>query len=634
MNNSNNGGTDAAMNAAIAASMRTQNASIGKKASTIREVSVGKRKLRINHGDLSVDDNDAIVNAANKMLDHAGGLAGILVRKGGDEIQHESFRKLKEVGIRNQWGRLYLPDASVISTSSGKLPCKCIIHAVGPVWNGGARTKSNPQAIVMKKTVENILQECEKLGLSSVSIPAISTGKFGFDKKLCATIMIETVFEYLKTHTKDSKIQIVDLTNFDKDTVDAFVQEFDRLKSTDFVDKTTSSSKTTNDDDSYTLRLSGKPGLWRKVRDGEILSRGCEVAMNLSTFSFENISSLEHKYTHSNTGTGERFVKKPALIIGNIDTTGMDEDQIAALRVVMQNDSVATTASEGKRSEVVMSLQIDKDSCLEIRHGDLTVERTDCIVNAANKRLQHAGTFSLTQTHTLSLSFLFHCTTTTKSNSGALAGAIAKKGGPTIQMESNKWLEKNGQDDPSGAKILPQSGVCVTSGGNLPCKYVIHAVGPSWNDSESEARISLLRKTVQNCLNEAHRLGDVKSIAIPAISTGAFGFPKTKCADIMIHVAFEFLQKNPDSNLKTISLTNFDSLTVNVFKKCLTEFKNSISGNDEDGKMEDSDEEKEEELESKIDTNAGAIVSISGVRDAETTTVESTKEEDSDGGDD
>ena len=56
-------------------------------------------------------------------------------------------------------------------------------------------------------------------------------------------------------------------------------------------------------------------------------------------------------------------------------------------------------------------------------------------------------------------------------------------------MESNKWLEKNGQDDPSGAKILPQSGVCVTSAGNLPCKYVIHAVGPSWNDSESASSI-------------------------------------------------------------------------------------------------------------------------------------------------
>ena len=195
-------------------------------------------------------------------------------------------------------------------------------------------------------------------------------------------------------------------------------------------------------------------------------------------------------------------------------------------------------------------------------------------------------------------------------------------------------VEKNGQDDPSGAKIPPQSGVCHFSW-YLPSKYVIHAVGPSWNDSESEVRISLLRKTVQNCLNEAHRLGDVKSIAIPAISTGAFGFPKTKCADIMIRVAFEFLQKNPDSNLKTISLTNFDSLTVNVFKKCLTEFKKSIvSGDDEDGtttKMEESDEEKEDE--SKVDTNAGAIVPISEVRDAETTTVESTKEEDSDGDD-
>ena len=370
-NNNQNSGTDTAINAAIAASLQTTGGSVGKKASTVREISASEgKKLRINHGDLSVDDSEAIVNAANKILDHAGGLAGILVRKGGDEIQHESFRKLKEIGIRNQWGRLYLPDASVVTTSSGKLPCKFILHAVGPVWNGGPRTKSNPQAIVLKKTVENVLRECERLGLNSVAIPAISTGKFGFDKKLCATVMIETAFAYLKNHAKDSKIRTINLTNFDTDTVDVFVKEFDRLKSIEFVDKKTGSE--TKDEPSYTIRLPGKPGLWRKVLDGEILSRGCEVAMNLTT--------------------GERFVRKPALIIGGIDTTGMDQDQIAALRVAFQNDSVATTASEGKKSEVVMSVKIDKDATLEIRHGDLTVEQTDCIVNAANKRLQHAGT--------------------------------------------------------------------------------------------------------------------------------------------------------------------------------------------------------------------------------------------------
>ena len=188
-------------------------------------------------------------------------------------------------------------------------------------------------------------------------------------------------------------------------------------------------------------------------------------------------------------------------------------------------------------------------------------------------------------------------------------------------MESNAWLEKNGQNDSSGAKILPQSGVCVTSAGNLPCKYVIHAVGPSWSDSESESRIALLRQTVQNCLSEAKKLGDVTSIAIPAISTGAFGFPKTKCAQIMIRVAFEFLRKNPDSKLKTISLTNFDTLTVNVFKETLTAFRDSIGGGEKEVK------EDEEEEESKVDTNVNAIVPISEVRDAAHTTTESTKEE-------
>jgi len=591
-NNNNNGGIDAAMIAAIAASKNsaTQRGSVGKKASTVREVLVSKgKRLRINHGDLSVDNNEAIVNAANKMLDHAGGLAGILVKKGGDQIQHESFRKLKEVGQRNQWGRLYLPDASVVTTSSGKLPCKCVIHAVGPVWNGGPRTRNNPAAKVLKQTVMNILRECEQKNLISVSIPAISTGKFGFDKTLCATIMIETVFEYLKTHVDDSKIQTVDLTNFDRDTVDVFVKEFDRLKSMDFVDKTSiksdGSSKSDDDDDDddmYTIRLPGKPGLWREVRDGEILNRGSEISMNLTT--------------------GRKFVRKPALIIGGIDTTYMDADQIAALRVAFQNDRVENSASEGKRSEIVMNLKIRNDASLEIRHGDLTVERTDAIVNAANKRLQHAG---------------------------ALAGAIVRKGGQVIQVESNQWLEKNGQDDPSGGdfKILPQSGVCCTSAGNLPCKYVIHAVGPSWSDSESAARIALLTRTVQNCLSEAHKLGDITSIAIPAISTGAFGFPKKKCAEIMIRVAFEFLNKNPDSKLKLICLTNFDRLTVDVFKKTLIEFKTSLTkATLEESKEED---EEEEEEESKEDTNitAGAIVPISSVRDVdeEGSVVESTK---------
>ena len=88
-----------------------------------------RRRLELAQGDLTEEPLDAIVNAANAHLQHGGGVAGAIVRKGGYQIQEES----------NAWVRKYGPvsHAKPAYTSAGKLPCHYIIHAVGPVWGEG-----------------------------------------------------------------------------------------------------------------------------------------------------------------------------------------------------------------------------------------------------------------------------------------------------------------------------------------------------------------------------------------------------------------------------------------------------------------------------------------------------------------
>ena len=126
---------------------------------------------------------------------------------------------------------------------------------------------------------------------------------------------------------------------------------------------------------------------------------------------------------------------------------------------------------------------------------DITAEVVDAITNAANEDLMHGG---------------------------GVAGAISRKGGSIIQKESYKWVEQNGR---------VETGTCgYTSGGQLKCKYVIHAVGPIWsNKVPKERNVELLHSAVLNTLIMANEL-KCKSIAIPAISSGIYGFPKPLCA--------------------------------------------------------------------------------------------------------
>lgn len=154
-------------------------------------------------GDITTTETDAIVNAANTSLLGGGGVDGAIHRKGGKQILEEC------IAIRNRQGGC--KTGEVVYTSGGNLPCRYVIHTVGPVWNDGKSKEDE----LLANCYLNTLKIANELGLKSVAFPNISTGIYHFPKNEAANIAIETVKTFLKN--QDSSIQKVVFVCFDEE---------------------------------------------------------------------------------------------------------------------------------------------------------------------------------------------------------------------------------------------------------------------------------------------------------------------------------------------------------------------------------------------------------------------------------
>jgi O-acetyl-ADP-ribose deacetylase (regulator of RNase III) len=166
--------------------------------------------LRLVQGDITERDVDAIVNAANSHLQHGGGVAGAIVRKGGQMIQEES----------NKIG--YTPVGTAVITSAGMLPARFVIHAVGPRMGEGDEDNK------LKNAVSNGLKLASGKGLKSISLPAISSGIFGFPKDRCAEILVREALNYIKENP-ESSLQLIEFCVYDDLTKGYFQKEFDKV---------------------------------------------------------------------------------------------------------------------------------------------------------------------------------------------------------------------------------------------------------------------------------------------------------------------------------------------------------------------------------------------------------------------
>jgi len=168
-----------------------------------------------------------------------------------------------------------------------------------------------------------------------------------------------------------------------------------------------------------------------------------------------------------------------------------------------------------------MKAKINNTS-LELIQGDITDQITDAIVNAANTSLQMGG---------------------------GVAGAIRRRGGLEIQEECNRI---------GGTYV---GGAVITTGGKLAAKYVIHAVGPRQWDEHADAK---LKDATLNSLLLADK-NHLKSIAFPAISTGIFGFPKDRCATIMLSTTIAYLEG--PTKLEKVVYCLYDKKTLEIFEE-------------------------------------------------------------------
>jgi len=169
---------------------------------------------------------------------------------------------------------------------------------------------------------------------------------------------------------------------------------------------------------------------------------------------------------------------------------------------------------------------------IELHQGDITLETTDAIVNAANSSL---------------------------AGGGGVDGAIHDRGGPSIMEETDRRY-------PEGC---PTGSAVITSAGDLAARYVIHAVGPIWrggNAGEADLLAGAYRRSLELAVEHG-----CKSIALPALSTGAYRFPMDRASRIALATAKSFLEE--ESRPEVVRFVLFDAGAYGAFAAALDELR-------------------------------------------------------------
>lgn len=174
------------------------------------EVRINQGLLALVQGDITEEQTDAIVNAANTRLRGGAGVDGAIHRAGGPSIMEEC----RKIGG--------CPTGQAVITTGGNLKARQVIHTVGPVYQGGTKG----EAELLRSAYLSSLRLAAAKGLKSIAFPAISTGVYSYPLAEAARIALKTAVDYLKEHTD---IEVIRFVLFDRRTYDAFAAELKKL---------------------------------------------------------------------------------------------------------------------------------------------------------------------------------------------------------------------------------------------------------------------------------------------------------------------------------------------------------------------------------------------------------------------
>jgi len=168
--------------------------------------------LELHQGDITLQEADAIVNAANSCLAGGGGVDGAIHRRGGPEI-------MAETDARYPGG---CPTGSAVITGAGRLPAKHVIHAVGPVWSGGNRGEAELLAGACRRCLELAVEH----GCRSIAFPALSAGAYRFPMDQAARIALRTAIDFLN---QKGRPELVRFVLFDAGAYGAFAAALEEM---------------------------------------------------------------------------------------------------------------------------------------------------------------------------------------------------------------------------------------------------------------------------------------------------------------------------------------------------------------------------------------------------------------------
>ncbi len=171
---------------------------------------IGQSTIEVVQGDITLQDTEAIGNAANAALAGGGGVDGAIHRAGGPSIMAELKAKYKGC-----------PTGSAVITGGGNLKAKYVIHAVGPRYSGSPRDSE-----LLASAYRTSLQLCSEHKIKSIAFPSISTGVYGYPVEEASRIALKTVADYLE---KDQDIQLVRFVLFDQKTYQAYAKALEEL---------------------------------------------------------------------------------------------------------------------------------------------------------------------------------------------------------------------------------------------------------------------------------------------------------------------------------------------------------------------------------------------------------------------
>jgi O-acetyl-ADP-ribose deacetylase (regulator of RNase III) len=174
------------------------------------EIKINNAVIALVLGDITKEETNAIVNAANSGLKGGGGVDGAIHRAGGPSIMKEC----REIG--------HCPTGQAVVTGGGNLKAGYVIHTVGPVYSGGNRGEAD----LLKSAYLESLKKVTQKGLRSVSFPAISAGVYGYPLGEAASIALETAIDYVRDH---EEIELVRFVLFNQNIYDVFSGELKKM---------------------------------------------------------------------------------------------------------------------------------------------------------------------------------------------------------------------------------------------------------------------------------------------------------------------------------------------------------------------------------------------------------------------